>query len=338
MAGTTETLVAPLELQNGVRLPAARLAYALYGSLNSARDNAIIYPTRFGATHRENEFLIGAGRALDPERYFIIVPNLFGNGVSSSPSNTAAPFDGPRFPDITIHDAVRMQHHLVREVLGIERIALACGWSMGGQQAYEWASLYPEMVERLAVVCGAARTAEHNKVFLKSLRAAILADGNWNGGDYVAPPLAGLRAAGRIYAGWAYSQDWFREGLHLKMGDYGNLDDYLLGYWDRLFEARDPNNLLSMVRTWIHHDISANDFYRGALPTALSAIKAITLLMPAATDLYFRTADNEHEQVHLRDSRILEIPTIWGHMAGSGQNSKDTAFIDAALTELLSRR
>lgn len=335
LAGEPETLVAPLVLQSGVRLPEARLVYAVYGRLNRARDNAILYPTRFGATHRENEFLIGAGRALDPEHWCIIVPNLLGNGVSSSPSNSPAPFDGPRFPNVAIRDAVRLQHHLVRDVLGIRRLALAVGWSMGGQQAYEWASLYPDMVERLAVVCGAARTAEHNKVFLKSLRAALHADASWEGGEYKQPPLAGLRAVGRIYAGWAYSQDWYRAGLHLKVGEFLDLDDYLAGYWDRLFEARDANNLLSMMWTWIHHDISANDVYRGDLPASLRAIKATTLLMPAATDLYFRTADSEYEQARLVKCRLIEIPTIWGHMSGSGQNPHDTEFIDCALRELL---
>jgi homoserine O-acetyltransferase len=336
MAGQVETFVAPLVLQNGARLTAARLVYAVYGRLNRTRDNAILYPTRFGATHLENEFLIGPGRALDPERWCIIVPNLFGNGLSSSPSNTGTPYAGPRFPDVSVGDAVRMQHHLVHDVLEIPELALAVGWSMGGQQAYEWASRYPDMVKRLAVICGAARTSDHNKVFLKSLRAAIHADGSWNGGEYEHPPLAGLRAVGRIYAGWAYSQDWYRAGLHLKMGDFRDLDDYLAGYWDRLFEARDANNLLSMTWTWIHHDISANEVYRGDLSAALRAIKAVTLLMPAATDLYFRTADNEYEQTLLARCRLLEIPTIWGHMSASGQSPEDTHFIDAALRELLS--
>lgn len=78
-----------------------------------------------------NEWLIGAGKALDPEKYFIIVPCLFGNGQSSSPSNTPAPFDGPRFPNCTLYDNVKCQHRLVTEKFGIKKIALVTGWSMG---------------------------------------------------------------------------------------------------------------------------------------------------------------------------------------------------------------
>lgn len=329
--------VGPLVTHDGTVVPGARLVYAMYGRLNDARDNAILFPTRFGATHRENEFLIGPGKALDPGRWCVIVPNLFGNGVSSSPSNTPAPFDGPRFPSVTIADAVRVQHHLVHEVLGIPKLALVVGWSMGAQQAYEWAARYPRMVSRLAVICGAARTAVHNKVFLESLRAAIRADAAWEGGEYRSPPGAGLRAVGRIYAGWAYSQDWYREGLHLTMGDFGTLDSYLAGYWDRLFEQRDANNILSMTWTWIHHDISANERHAGNLQSALQAIEADTLLLPASTDLYFRTADNLLEQPLIRRCALEEIPTIWGHMCASGQNAADTAFIDSALRRLLAR-
>ena len=329
--------VGPLITHDGTTIPAARLVYATYGKLNRARDNAILFPTRFGATHRENEFLIGPGKALDPGRWCVIVPNLFGNGLSSSPSNTPAPFDGPRFPSVTIADAVRVQHQLVSEVLGISRLALVVGWSMGAQQAYEWAARYPDRVSRLAVICGAARTAVHNAVFLESLRAAIRADAAWAGGEYRTPPLGGLRAVGRIYAGWAYSQDWYREGLHLGMGEFDTLESYLAGYWDRLFEQRDANNLMSMTWTWIHHDISANDRHRGDLRSALQAIDADTLLMPARTDLYFRTADNLAEQPLIRRCVLEEIPTIWGHMCASGQSPVDTRFIDSALRGLLGR-
>jgi len=152
-------------LQSGLTLRNAQLAYKTYGRLNAARSNVIVYPTSYGAQHYDTEWLIRPGRALDPERYFIIIPNMFGNGLSSSPSNVGPPHDRGRFPGVTVADNVRMQHRLLREQLGIERVALVYGWSMGGQQAYHWAALYPEMVERIAVVCGSARTAPHNHVF-----------------------------------------------------------------------------------------------------------------------------------------------------------------------------
>ncbi len=125
-------------------LPGAWLAYKTYGTRNAAHDNVIVLPTFYTGTHVRNEGFFAPGRAIDPEKHFIVSINLFGNGLSSSPSNTPPPFDGPRFPDFTLWDNVFCQHRLLREHLGVERIALVAGWSMAGCQAYQWAAQYPE--------------------------------------------------------------------------------------------------------------------------------------------------------------------------------------------------
>ena len=166
-------------LQSALTLRMAPLAYKTYGRLGPSRSNVIVYPTSYGAQHSDTEWLIRPGRALDPDRYFIIIPNMFGNGLSSSPSNVGPPHDHGRFPAVTAGDNVRMQRRLLAERLGIERIALVYGWSMGGQQAYHWAALFPDMVERIAVVCGSARTTPHNIVFLEGIKYALMADPAW---------------------------------------------------------------------------------------------------------------------------------------------------------------
>jgi homoserine O-acetyltransferase len=124
------------ELQEGATLRDARLAYKTYGTLNEAKDNTIVYPTWYSGRHWENEWLIGDGMALDPGRYFIIVPNMLGNGLSSSPSNTPPPYDKARFPDVRVLDNVRAQHTLVTEHFGIQRLVAVTGWSMGAGQTY----------------------------------------------------------------------------------------------------------------------------------------------------------------------------------------------------------
>ena len=147
-----------IDLQSGLRIRGARLAYKTYGELNAGRDNVIVFPTFFGSQHPANEPMIGPGMALDPGKYFIIVPNLFGNGLSSSPSNTPPPYDRARFPGITYYDNIMFQHRLVTEQFGVERIALVCGFSMGAQQSFHWGALFPDLVERIAPWCGSART------------------------------------------------------------------------------------------------------------------------------------------------------------------------------------
>jgi homoserine O-acetyltransferase/O-succinyltransferase len=324
-------------LQSGLTLRNAQLAYKTYGRLDASRGNVILYPTSYGAQHIDTEWLIRPGRALDPERYFIVIPNMFGNGLSSSPSNAGPPHDRGRFPGVTVADNVRMQRRLLAERLGIERIALVYGWSMGGQQAYHWAALFPDMVERIAVVCGSARTAPHNQVFLESLKYALMADPAWHDGYFAEPPVRGLRAMGRIYAGWALSQAFYREELWRTIG-FSSLEDFLITGWEANYLRRDANNLLAMIWTWQHADISANELYQSDLPKALGAITADALVMPSTTDLYFTVADNECEIAHMRHAELRPIPSIWGHRAGNPtQNSEDDDFIDRAVQELLAR-
>ena len=164
-------------LQSGLTLRQAKLAYKTYGKLASSRDNVIVMPTFYGGQHTDTEPMMRAGRALDPARYFIVVPNMFGNGLSSSPSNAPPPFDRAAFPNVTLYDNVVCQHRLITEHLGIDRILLVVGYSMGAQQAYQWGALYSDMVRAIAPLCGSARTSPHNHLFLEGVKAALLADG-----------------------------------------------------------------------------------------------------------------------------------------------------------------
>jgi len=193
-----------VRLQSGAVLKAAELAYATYGTLGPNGDNAILLPTFYTGTHLRNEALFGVGRAIDPSRHFVVSINLFGNGYSSSPSNSAAPQAGPRFPPVTLFDNVVCQHRLLTK-LGVRRIALILGWSLAAMQAYQWAAQYPDMVEAILPYCGAARCSPLNYAFLDGPKAALQADAVWNEGDYTAPPEKGLRAFARVYVAWAYS-------------------------------------------------------------------------------------------------------------------------------------
>ncbi len=324
-----------LVLQSGATLRGAKLAFKTHGSLNADKDNAIVFPTFFGGQHTHNEGIIREGRALDPSKYFIIVPDMLGNGVSSSPSNTPPPYDRARFPGVSLYDNVMCQHRLVTERFNIERVAMVTGWSMGGQQTYQWGSLFPDMVERILPICGSARTSHHNFVFLEGVKAALTADDAWQGGWYRDPPTKGLRAMGRVYAGWAVSQAFYREEVYLKIG-YSSLEDYLVDFWEGRRVGSDANDLLAMIWTWQHADISANPVYQGDFKKALGAIKAKAIVMPGKTDLYFPPEDNEAEVAEMPDAELRPIESVWGHLAGGpGFNPVDAQFVDAAMRELL---
>lgn len=324
-------------LQSGITHRGTQLAYKTWGALDAERSNTVLFMTPFGAHHSDIAFMIGAGRALDPERYFIVVPNLCGNGLSSSPSNAVSPFEGSRWPNFTAADNVYIQRRLLREVFGVERIALACGWSMGGIQAYHWAALYPGLVERLAVLCGAAKTSPHNQVFIDGVWATLTADAHYQDGRFNGFPERGLRAMGRVYAGWAMSQTFYRDELWRATG-CSSQEDYIVAHWEGNFLRRDPANLLAMLWTWRHADISANELYGGDMARALAAIQARALIMPSTSDLYFQVEDNRLEVAQMRHARLLPIPSDWGHRAGMPAfNPEDNRFIDEALKTLLAQ-
>ena len=322
-------------LQSGTVFPALKLAYKTFGTLNPAKDNVILYPTSFSAQHHDTEWLIQPGGVLDPERYFIVIPNLFGNGLSSSPSNTATPF-----PQMTYHDAIAVQHRLLTECFGISKLALVYGWSMGGMQAYHWAALHPDMVERAAVVCGSARCAPYNYVFLEGVKAALTGDPAFRDGRFVERPAAGYRAMGRVYAGWAMSHAFYRDEVWREAG-FTSLEDYLTRTWDATFARRDANDLLAQVGIWQRGDISRCATFRDDFDRALGAIKAHMLLMPGATDRYFDVRDNEDElgkMTNAKTALLHPIPSVHGHRAGNPVAiPRDHAFLKAEIPALLSK-
>lgn len=326
-----------IQLQSRRYIRNAKLAYKTYGTLNAARNNAIIYPTFFVATHDDAAWLIGSGRALDPDKYFIIVPDMFGNGLSSSPSNTPSPAGASRFPNVTIHDNVAQQHRLLTEKFGIDRLHLAIGWSLGGAQAFEWASAYPDMVERLFTFQSAARTSRHFHLFFDSVRASIELDADFRGGFYTQQPQHGLRVAARIYAAWGFSQAFFREHLDEKALGYASLDDFIIDFWEGWFLKRDANNILAHLWTGQNADISRNDRYQGDLDKALAAIKADTIVMPSSSDLYFPVEDAAREVSLIPKGELRILQSHWGHVAGEGMNDADTAFIEQAIYDLIKR-
>jgi len=322
-----------LALQCGAVLPEANLVYQTYGELAADKSNVVLYPTSYGAQHPDIEWLIRPEGILDPRRWFIIIPNMFGNGLSSSPRNCPACQEPGIF--FTHWDNVHSQERLLREVFGVEYLALVYGWSMGAQQAYHWGALFPDRVARIAAICGTARTTEHNQIFLQSLRSSLMADPAWNGQRFEGVPDRGFQTFARIYASWAASQAFYRQRIYAQFG-YTSLEDYLLRGWEASYRQRDPHNLLAMIETWLRCDVSDNPIYGGDYQRALGAIQAKTLVMPSITDLYFPPEDCAAEAELIPQATYQPIPSIWGHRAGNpAQNPEDEIFIRQAVQSLL---
>jgi homoserine O-acetyltransferase len=312
-------------LQSGQILHNAKLAYKTYGSLNEAKTNVILYPTWFSGFISDNEWLIGSDKALNPDKYFIIVPCLLGNGQSTSP-NSSLNSDNRDFIKISLTDNVMAQHKLITEKWDITSIQLVLGWSMGAQQTYLWAALYPQMVKRAMPFAGSARTSPHNFVFLESLRNVLIQEG-LNREEK-------LRLFARIYAGWGFSQPFYKKECWRQLG-FKSLEDFLVGFWEAFFLKREPTNLATLLWTWQYGDISNNTMFDNNFVLAMSSITARVLILAPEIDLYFPKEDNMDESVLIRNSNLIIIPGVWGHFAGGGINNEDTLFINGCIHKLL---
>ncbi|MGW1739063.1 alpha/beta fold hydrolase [Nocardia sp. NPDC001965] len=321
------------ELENGAVLPAAVLAYATYGELAPGRDNAIVFPTWFAGTHESNEWLIGPGRPVDTDHYFVIVPNTFGNGLSSSPSNTAAPFDGPRFPSITMRDNVEAQYRLVTEHFGIDELALVLGCSMAAMQTYQWAVDHPGMVRRALPYCGAPRTPAHGRIFVDSLRAALTSPANEAGVPAI-PSHAALATFARVFAAWGFSQAFHRQEEYRALG-FDSPEETTDGFWIANFAGLDVGDVLSQLDTWMTGDVSRSPRFGGDLHGALAAIEAQLVSLACDTDLYFPPEDEAAAAAHIPNGKALTIRSVWGHQAGGGVDPAGAEVIGQQVRQLL---
>lgn len=322
------------ELQSGIVFSNAKLAYKTYGKLNSAKDNVVLLPTFYTGSHMRNEGFFGNGRAIDPARHFIVSVNLFGNGISSSPSNTPPPYNGADFPAITLYDNIRAQHQLLTNEFGIDHIALVTGWSMAGCQSYQWAAQYPDMVHAILPFCASAKTAEHNWVFLEGVKAALQADAAFNNGNYTSQPEKGLKAFGRIYAGWAFSQTFYREKMYRHKGF--ETAEALLQDWEQDHLHWDANDLLCKLSSWQHGDISQQPPYNGDFEKALASIKARTIVIVCDDDMYFRPEDNAIEIEHIEHGELRIYKSPWGHcVASPGNDPEFERYLDDTIKELI---
>jgi len=322
------------DFESGETLPDARIAYTTYGELDAARANVIVFPTWFGGTHADLEWLIGDGNALDTTRFFVVVPSMFANGLSSSPSNTPSPFDRGRFPKVTIRDNVRAQHRLLRERFDVQRVQLAIGGSMGAMQAFQWGLSHPELVERVLASCGASRVSEHCYVFTRGVQAALEADAALAGGDYAEPPVNGLRAMARVWAGWGLSQRFYWERLYRRLG-YADVDAFLVDFWEAFFLSLDANDLLSQLWTWQHADIAGTPGYDGDWVRALGDIRARTFVTPGERDLYFPAENSAWEVSQMPNAELRVIPGVWGHFSEVGLDETCSDFLRETVRELL---
>jgi len=331
-----EFIIRNFHTESGVSLPEARVVYGTYGKLNAEKNNAVLLPSHYMANYRGYEWLIGADRSLDPSKLFLITSELFGNGSSSSPSNTPEPFHGPRFPVTTIRDNVEAVHKLLTEELKITHLRAVIGFSMGAQQAFQWAVSYPDFADRIVATSGTAKTYPHGIVRLEGQIAALTADPAFENGEYKTPPKNGLAAFGMVWAAWLYSQEWWRRELWKTTNPNDTFEQTMNRFRTRF--SADANDYILQAHTWEKHDVGATPGFNGDVERALRSIKVPVLYMPSETDLYFPITDARYEAQFIPKGTLLPIPSLWGHPAGAAANPADAKFLNENIAKFLSGR
>ena len=334
-----------MPLDCGVEFGPFTIAYQTYGKLNAARSNAILVCHALTGDQfliGENpvtgragwwEQMVGPGRPLDTDRYFIICSNVLGGcmgttGPRDTNPATGRPF-GLGFPVITVADMVRAQKLLI-EHLGIDQLFCVTGGSMGGMQVLQWAAAYPENVFAAIPIAAAARHSAQNIAFHEVGRQAIMADPDWCGGDYLLQgrnPARGLAVA-RMAAHITYLSE---QALHRKFGrtlqdrnrvTYGfdadfQVESYLRHQGSSFVDRFDANSYLYITRAMDYFDMAAEK--GGVLANAFRGTPVRFCLFSFTSDWLFPTAESR-ALVHALNAvaanvSFVEIETDKGHDA-----------------------
>ena len=322
------------QLESGETLNNAQLSYAVHGKLNKAKDNAILFTIMFSGTSKNMEHYIGPGKALDPDKYCIILPNQLGGGLSTSPHNIDGMQAMGGFPEISIADDVKAQHKLLTEHFGIQALQLVTGWSMGAQQTYEWAIRYPNIVKRAAPIAGTAKCTPHNDLYVSVFSDALKSDPAWNNGDYSNPHacVLGLKRLAHMFALMGLSTEFYKQEQWKRIG-FDTKQDMLVDFWEAWFQPMDPNSLLIQANKWRKGDSSRHA--GGDLDKALNSIKAKTYIIAFEEDMFVPVEDCKNEQRQITNSKLKVIPSLMGHFAMLGLLEEDFLAINSTLEELL---
>lgn len=314
-------LAEPFRLESGETLPEAEIAWRSWGRLAPDGGNAVLVCHALTGSAAADEWwpgLFGSGRTLDPERDFVICANVPGSCYGTTGPASRRPGGerwGADFPTLSIRDMVRLEARLLDE-LGVRRLRLVLGGSMGGMQALEWPLLFPDRVEAVAAIAVSARHSPWCIGFSEAQRQAIFADPLWNGGRYdpAAPPAAGLAAA-RAVAMLSYRS---RESFEHKLGRTEDqleafaIESYLRHQGRKLADRFDANAYVALTRAMDRHDLGRG---RGGIAAALSRVRQPTLVVAIPSDVLYPPAEQEELARLLPQGRLAMLDSPHGHDA-----------------------
>ena len=325
--------IGDLKLESGETIQDFSISYVTHGTLNAKKSNAILMVTAISGNHHRLDFLIGPGKALDTDKYFIVCTDAIGNGLTTSPSNsTAQPH--MKFPRFLIRDMVTSQYKLMTEHLGISHVVAVIGPSMGGMQTLQWGVSHPDFMDSLVALVPLARTPAWTVTVLEATRKAIMLDPAWKGGDYAEPPEQGIRLWRDILNFLAARTP---EVSRYQFPNQLDILPWMKEQETGLIKAFDANDWIYQTWAYDRHDIGTTPGTDGDLIKALRAIKAKTLIMVGTKDLLNPEWEPREAARYIRDVRVSTIGpgTVTGHASAGGVFPADVDFLNGEISGFL---
>jgi homoserine O-acetyltransferase len=353
--------IGAMTLERGGELPVVRVAYETWGTLNEARDNAVLVVHALtGDSHLRGgpgpghptggwwSGIVGPGLAIDTDRWFVVSPNMLGGCQGTTGPASSAPDGqewGSRFPFVTIRDQVEAQRAL-SDVLGIEIWAAVIGGSMGGMQSLEWAVTHPDRVRRVAVLAAPARSSA-DQIALNSVQLeAVRMDPAFAGGDYYDAadgegPHQGLALARRMallnYRSPTELNDRFERSWQSgvsPLGDGGRyaVESYLDFHGNKFTRRFDANSYLTLVQAMNSHDIGRG---RGGTAEALAKVTMPALIVAIDSDRLFPVPDQQHIAAHAPGNLDGTVPHLISSPFGHDAFLIEDDLVGAQLRRLL---
>jgi homoserine O-acetyltransferase len=315
LAAAQEIKFAPLgdfKLESGETIRDLHLGYRTLGTLNADKSNAILWPTWFTGTSEQLLQFVGPGKLLDTSKYFVILVDALGDGVTSSPSNSVLQ-PHMYFPQFTIRDMVNAEYKLATERLGLKHVHAVMGISMGGMQTFQWMTAYPDFIDKAIPIVGSPKLTSYDLLLWTAEEHAIEADAAWTHGDYTSPPAAGLRTVADI------GELNITTPSHVVAHTPPEQFSAFLARAERdTIRWFDANDRIRQLQAMMSLDVSKP--FGGSMEKAAAAVHAQVLVIPSAQD-HMVNPTPALDFAKLIHAQVFELTSDCGHLANSCESA-----------------
>jgi homoserine O-acetyltransferase len=293
--------IGDFKLESGEVIPDCAIGYRTFGTLNSDRSNAVLFPTAFGWRSAGLATRIGAGKLVDSVNYYVIAVDFLGDGISSSPSNSKSK-PGLSFPQFSIRDIVNVEQKLVSENMHIRHLHAVIGFSMGGMQAFQWAVSYPDFVDKIVSIVGSPQLSSYDLLLWRTLLLALESDPAWKDGQYGREPA--LHLMNMVQSLALQTPEYVVKNTARQ--DYPKFESELSQGSDDL----DANDTLRQIQALLSADVAAS--FGGSLQRAAAAVHAQALVIVNKQDHLVNPLPAS-TFANLLHAQLIELDSNCGH-------------------------